>query len=120
MIIQRKPRSRAWTTGVRVEGTGETTGYPRKVKPCAGIEAPDDSRRWVEFVGQKGEAQGNTVSSAWADSDYRHEAAAAGAFFAVTEKKVWAAYGAQMANENILFGEARFEKLGAVGFAQIE
>jgi hypothetical protein len=38
--------------------------------------------------------------------DYRHEAAAARAFFAVTEERVWAACGAQIAHKNTLFGEA--------------
>lgn len=48
------------------------------------------------------------------------QAAGAGAFFAVAEEEVAAAGGAKFAGENILFAEARGEKLGAIGFAQIE
>jgi hypothetical protein len=54
------------------------------------------------------------------DADDREEAAGAGAVFAVAEEEVAAAGGAEFGNENIVFAEACGNKLGAVGFAQIE
>ena len=43
-----------------------------------------------------------------------------GAFFAVAEKKIASAGGAEVIDEDVLFTEAGVEELGAVSFAKIE
>jgi len=54
------------------------------------------------------------------NADGGHVAASEGAFLAITEKKVAAAGSAEIADEYISGVETSVEKLGAVGFAQIE
>jgi len=54
------------------------------------------------------------------DADDGEEAAALGAFFAIAEEEIAAAGGAEIANEDVGSAEASTEKLGAIGFAEIE
>src|SRR6266403_5508256 len=54
------------------------------------------------------------------DGDGGHEAAALRAFFAVAKEEVAAAGGAEIADEDVGGAEARAEKLGAIGFTEIE
>ncbi len=55
-----------------------------------------------------------------AEADDGEEAAALGAFLAVAEEEVTTAGGAKIADEDVLVAEAGAEKLGAVGFAEVE
>ena len=55
-----------------------------------------------------------------ADADDAEEAAALGAFLAVTEEKVAAAGSAEVADKDVWGSEAGAKELGAIGFAQIE
>jgi len=43
-----------------------------------------------------------------------------GAFFAVAEEEIAAAGGAEIADKDVLFGEAGGKELGAIGFAKVE
>src|SRR5260370_11802647 len=54
------------------------------------------------------------------DADDGEEAAAFGAFFAVAEKEVGTAGGAEVADEDVGGEEASAEELGAIGFAEVE
>ncbi len=54
------------------------------------------------------------------DADDGEEAAALGAFFAVTEEEVAAAGGTEIADEDVWGAEAGCEELGAIGFAKVE
>lgn len=53
-------------------------------------------------------------------ADNGHETAGEGTFFAVTEEEVETAGSAKIANEDVFRAKASFEKLGAIGFAEIK
>src|SRR5260370_3088003 len=55
-----------------------------------------------------------------AEADGGEEAADLGVFVAVAEEEVTTAGGAKIADEDVLVAEAGAEKLGAVGFAEVE
>src|SRR5258708_31999761 len=54
------------------------------------------------------------------DADDGQEAAGSGALFAITEKKIAATSGAEIARKDVFCVEASVEELGAVGLAKIE
>jgi hypothetical protein len=54
------------------------------------------------------------------EADDGEVAAGLGALFAVTEEEIGLAGGTEIADENVLGGEAGGEELGAIGFFQVE
>jgi|SRR5712692_1509476 len=55
-----------------------------------------------------------------ADADDGQEAAGESRFLAIAEEQIAAAGGAEIAGEDVLLAEAGFEKLPAIGFAEVQ
>jgi hypothetical protein len=77
------------------------------------LEGVVSEEKWVTKGGIR-------AGSGGADADDGEEAAGLEAFLAVAEEEIAAACGAEIADKDVLFGEAGGEELGAVGFAKIE
>jgi hypothetical protein len=97
------------------ETTGHTTSFCKVDKSEANPVLESESP--VNCVEASDRVRGG---SGGADADYGEKAAGLGALFTVAEEEVGAAGGAEVACEDVLWGEAGGQKLGAIGFLQVE